>query len=64
MRRTRIIKCVVFKKIKTPYAASGKTNAPYRLDQQNTTKTVMQKTKENTQKKQTHIKTENMQNIQ
>jgi hypothetical protein len=50
--------------IKTPYAASRKSNAPYRLDQHNTTKAVMQKTKKNTQNKQKHTKTDNMQNIQ
>ena len=32
------MRCIL--KIKTPYAASGKTNAPYRLYQQNTTTAV------------------------
>ena len=54
MRRTRIIKCVVLKKIKTPYTASGKTNAPYRLDQQNTMTAVNAEIKEKTHKTNKH----------
>jgi hypothetical protein len=45
------MRCIL--KIKTPYAASGKTNAPYRLDQQNTTTTVNAENKEK-HTKQTH----------
>jgi hypothetical protein len=54
MRRTRIIKCAVLKKNKTPYAASEKTNAPYHLDQQNTTTAVNAEIKEKKHIKQTN----------
>ena len=64
MCRTRIIKCAVFKKLKrhTPQLEKQMRRIFWisRIQRQH----LMQKSKKNTQNKQTHTKTENMQNIQ